>query len=278
MRMAAVGDNCVDRYPEEGLAFPGGSCANAAVFARRLGVLSSYVGILGDDEAGELIHRCLAAEEVDLTRVRRGTEPSSTTDIRIDAEGNRVFTGHVPLSSKIQLTAEDVQYLQGVTWVHTGHSSATEHELPQLSGLAKVSFDFSYRDFTYAQDVLPFVTVAAFSREDFTQEQCEGLLNQAVEGGAETAVVTRGAEGVIALRDGELISFPARPVTAVDTVGAGDAFQTRFVLGLFRGESLSDAMANATSFAATVCTYRGAFGHATPWGRPTITPTHERWS
>lgn len=62
-----------------------------------------------------------------------------------------------------------------------------------------------------------------------------------------TALIKVGAEGVIAQRDGELISCPALPVQrVVDTTGAGDAFDAGFIYGTLRGYSFFDALCCGT--------------------------------
>ena len=36
MRLAAIGDNCVDFYEKQGWAYPGGNAVNVAVYGRQL--------------------------------------------------------------------------------------------------------------------------------------------------------------------------------------------------------------------------------------------------
>jgi fructoselysine 6-kinase len=260
--MNAVGDCCVDRYVDEAVAFPGGSCANAAVFASRLGADSAYMGVIGSDDAGALIRDALLAESVDLTHVISADEPTSTTDIRV-ADGDRLFVGHVPARTAIHIDAAARQRLSRSDWIHTGHSSGTESLLPELAALAPIIFDFSHRGLDYADALLPHVSVAAFSREEADDEECAALLHEATARGPRIAVVTRGAGGVVALMNGALHAHPAARVEVVDTTGAGDAFQTALMVGLHSGEDVDDVLRASTSFAAAVCGHRGAFGHET---------------
>ena len=53
LRIAAVGDNCMDVYKSTGEAYPGGNPVNVAVYVKRLGGDSSYTGAVGTDEYGE---------------------------------------------------------------------------------------------------------------------------------------------------------------------------------------------------------------------------------
>ena len=46
IRLAAVGDNCIDLYDQTGDAYPGGNPVNVAVYTVRLGGSASYTGCL----------------------------------------------------------------------------------------------------------------------------------------------------------------------------------------------------------------------------------------
>ena len=52
-----------------------------AVHGRRSGAQAGYVGAIGDDVAGELIRRALAAEAVDTTRLRVRSGPTATATV-----------------------------------------------------------------------------------------------------------------------------------------------------------------------------------------------------
>ena len=64
------------------------------------------------------------------------------------------------------------------------------------------------------------------------------------------AVVTLGAEGALAVADGELVRAPGRPVDAVDTTGAGDLFSAAYVWADLAGLSLHDRLQWAVLYAA----------------------------
>ena len=52
MKIAAVGDNCIDYYENLNKAFPGGNPVNVAVYTVRLGGEASYTGVIGNDKYG----------------------------------------------------------------------------------------------------------------------------------------------------------------------------------------------------------------------------------
>lgn len=52
--------------------------------------------------------------------------------------------------------------------------------------------------------------------------------------GVKLVLITRGADGASALQGDTALSLPARKITVVDTVGAGDTFNAGFLSGLIR--------------------------------------------
>ena len=55
MRLAAIGDNCVDFYEKQGWAYPGGNAVNVAVYGRQLGMDAAYLGWIGTDNLGDMM-------------------------------------------------------------------------------------------------------------------------------------------------------------------------------------------------------------------------------
>lgn len=71
-------------------------------------------------------------------------------------------------------------------------------------------------------------------------------------------VVTLGQRGCLARLSGEFFVQPAFSVSATDTTGAGDTFCGVLVAALDQGESLTDALRQASAAAALACTKPGA--------------------
>lgn len=70
--------------------------------------------------------------------------------------------------------------------------------------------------------------------------------------------MTAGARGAGLLDHGQWSWEPARPVTVVDTVGAGDAFLAALVTHRLGGESAPACLARACRVGEWVATQRGA--------------------
>lgn len=74
----------------------------------------------------------------------------------------------------------------------------------------------------------------------------------------QTFVVTLGKDGVIAIRNGELIKVKSASIQPVDTVGAGDTFCGYLVSGLDQGMTFSQSLERAATAAAITCLSKGA--------------------
>ena len=70
--------------------------------------------------------------------------------------------------------------------------------------------------------------------------------------------MTQGSEGVILLSPEGISEQPGVPTTVVDTVGAGDSFSASMTVGLLKGKSNAEILADACEVAAGVCSHAGA--------------------
>jgi sugar/nucleoside kinase (ribokinase family) len=256
----AVGDNVVDCYPDLGVMFPGGNAVNVAVHAQRNGATAAYLGVLGSDPAGDLLRKALAEEGVDtsLTRVEEG--PNAYAVVRV-VEGNRIFEqGHVGVS-RFAVTDEELHRVAAADLVHTGECSMVEGDLSRLADAAPIlSFDFSERPWDYIARYAPHASVAILSAAT-TEEHPVALAERVARLGPTTVAVTQGPAGATLLVDGRAIHAPAGDGPVVDTLGAGDAFIARLLVGIARGEQPEELLAAATGYATGTCAEYGAFGH-----------------
>ncbi|MEV1249350.1 PfkB family carbohydrate kinase [Nonomuraea sp. NPDC050022] len=288
IRLVAVGDNVVDRYPDLGVMYPGGNAVNVAVHARRTGAEAGYLGAVGTDEAGRVVRDALAAEGVDLSLLRTVDGPNAFATVRLVA-GERKFTGGREGVSRFRLSPADLVRLAAADIVHTGECSFLEGQLDQLAAHARrLSFDFSERPWDYVEEHARHAGIAILSSPSGSRDEALALARRvralgpatvAVTLGAHGAVLVSGAAGVLAgpgaaggdsaagaLEGSEdMVAWgAAEPVAVVDTLGAGDAFIARLLVGLARGEDLPALAVAATAYASHACTSYGAFGHEAP--------------
>lgn len=263
MRLLGIGDNVVDCYPELGRMFPGGNAVNVAVAACRAGVKAAYLGAVGDDEAGRTILHALQAEGVSIDRVRvvRGHNARAWVRLR---QGERVFIGSDPGVARITLSPADLDYAATFSVIHTGACSFLEDQLADLARTGRMlSFDFSTRrEPAYLDGVVPFVDIAWFSASDLDDTTALDLLQATTAGGSRLAVATRGSADIL-IHDGRRTwRQPAiTDVPVIDSLGAGDAFIGRLLVGLGRGEDRAVSLRAAAEAAAIACASHGAFGY-----------------
>ncbi|MCE4223760.1 ribokinase [Methylobacterium sp. C25] len=88
----------------------------------------------------------------------------------------------------------------------------------------------------------------------------ETTVDRLMRAGPDIVVVTLGEDGALAFSRSEP---PARqaavPVTAVDTIGAGDAFSAGFAVSLLQGRLVAEALARAAACGAITAARFGAF-------------------
>ena len=262
--LLAVGDNVVDRYVEAGYMYPGGNAVNVAVHARRNGATSAYLGAVGTDRAGQVVLAALEEEGVDTTLTRQVDGPNAYADVRV-IDGNRVFGGADVGISRFALGQDDLAAAAAFDVVHTGECSMVEEQLQDLADAARIlSFDFSERPWDYVQTHAPKVSVAIWSMPGGDRASAEDRASRLRELGPSVVAITMGAGGAVLLRDGTFAHSPVAAGPIVDTLGAGDAFIARLLVGLASAEPLDPLIRNATRYATASCASYGAFGHRTP--------------
>jgi fructoselysine 6-kinase len=264
MRLVGIGDNVVDRYRDLGQFFPGGNALNVAVAARRAGADAAYLGALGSDEAGRVVLEALQVEGVQTERVRIVEGANAYAEVTID-HGERVFVGADIGVSRFELDKADLAYAATFDRIHTGDSSMLEPQLADLASCAPVSFDFSIRrEPRYVDPLIGYVDIAIFSAADLSDDATVALVAGAVARGPRLALATRGSAPAV-LHDGRHVwRQPIVPTRIVDTLGAGDAFIGRFLVGVATGEDPAVTLEAAARAAASTCADFGAFGHGHP--------------
>ena len=261
--LIAVGDNTVDVYLDQNLEYPGGNALNVAVFAARLGAASAYLGCVGDDDHGRRLLDCLALEGVDASHAR--ALPGATGWACVSHEhGERVFLGsHPGVCRQLRLTESDLACIAAFPLAHSSLYSGMETQLAairQASGCLAFDFSDNWAEFDWAA-LMPHVDIAFFSAAALSLEAALALAHSMRALGPSTVVVTRGAQGAIAVDAHGAHEQAGLPCNLVDSMGAGDGFIAAFLLALQSGRSLAQCLLQGAEFAAQVCGWHGGFGH-----------------
>lgn len=269
MKLAGIGDNVVDYYQDQGMMYPGGNALNVAVACKRNGAEAcAYVGIVGDDAAAQHVIRSSLAEGIDLTRIRRAYGPNGEAVVTLNEEGDRIFAGtnrglRVQSLLALQLTQDDIDYLNDYDVIHTSVNSDIEHELPKLAH-KPVSYDFSTPkrwSKEYLAKVCPYLTYAFFSGSELSVKEIDFLIDEVHHYGVKVVGVTRGAESAIFSESGRRFSRSPLPAKVVDTMGAGDSFIAGFLTSYSDSRDMEAALLLGAQSAAATCGHYGAFGY-----------------
>jgi ribokinase len=251
----------------------GGKGANQAVAARRLGADVRFIARVGDDASGHGIRSALEGEGIGVDGVGvTGDAATGTALIVVDSQGRNQIA--VAPGANWRLSVEHVQSRErDFAWAQVVICQLeTPLEILAWSlGEARRRRAITVLNPAPVREDLPdvwplvdYLTPNEGEAERLTgvavrDHRSAAVAAHALRGrGVGTVIVTLGAQGVMACTaDGE-IHAPARPVTAVDTTAAGDAFNGALAVALAGGDTLDDALRFANAAAALACTRRGA--------------------
>lgn len=90
-----------------------------------------------------------------------------------------------------------------------------------------------------------------------SRTEAVGVARRLLRAGAETALVTLGARGCVAMNSAEAVAVEAPPVTVLDTCAAGATFSAAFLYAEGRSRTLAESAAFAVAAASLKCTVAG---------------------
>ncbi|HEX6289535.1 MAG TPA: sugar kinase [Herpetosiphonaceae bacterium] len=231
----------------------GGAESNVAIALARLAEQVGWISWLSTDEPGELVLARVRAEGVDTSQVRR-IDGSTGLYLR-ERVGDIVrvyYYRRGSAASSMDVDAFDPAYLDGAQFLHlTGITSALSPSCQRFMSWAMqearrrgvaVSLDVNYRSKLWSpadartaiEELLPLVDLLFVGDEEAEAlwgASSEALLRAFAQQGPSEVVLKRGAAGGLALVGGAIVEGPAFAVTAVDTIGAGDAFAAGYLAG-----------------------------------------------
>ncbi|MDE0804323.1 MAG: PfkB family carbohydrate kinase [Acidimicrobiales bacterium] len=300
-RVVSMGEALVDLLEVDGgerlwRAVPGGAPMNAAIAAARLGAPTTFLGVLSDDQFGDVLRSHLAASLVDHAHCPTTTEPTTLALVSAGEDGD--FTFHAAGTTATSKLANDLHLPADVGIVHVSGSVAMVIELvaSRLEGLlaasqhrALIHVDANPRPQIIGRDRylrrfnhwLGLADVLKLSVDDIEWmspgadpvQTAKHWVTPGEDGDHVPGVIvlTRGGSGATVIRDDLVIDVDAPSVDVVDTVGAGDTFAgavlaalsahhiaSRDALDRLDGQWWRTAATYATKAATISCTRAGA--------------------
>jgi fructokinase len=293
--IAVIGEALIDIVEagddEPRLARPGGSPYNVALGLARLERPARFVGRVSTDPLGTILRNHAVRSGVDLSLSVVAREPTTVALVELDADGAAQYRFGVDGTADFAWSAAELGRIpQDVGAVHFGSLAswlppgdavirARVAEL-RAAGVA-VTYDPNVRprlqpDAAAAraqvEQALPLAHLVKTSDEDLAHlypgHPAEDVARSWLAFGPAVVVLTRGADGAVAVTPGGATACPAPAVEVVDTVGAGDAFMSGLLDALDRRGQLTpdglaaapwpDVLAEAALVAALTCARAGA--------------------
>ena len=244
----------------------GGKGANQAMAAAR-GARTAFIGCIGRDGAGDLLVRGLDRAGVRTDHVMRCGEPTGRAFIQVTPDGENsivvmaLANGSLSADTAVAALQElapavvlcqleiplgTVQAAARWTQEHGAAFVLNPSPLRPLSRSLLERCDPLIVNAAEADAVLRSVGRSV----DRVQEDI-GALAAAVAELAQSVVVTAGDSGAFVGTGADgIVHIPGKPVTAVDTTGAGDEFAGQVAAGLARGLDLRRSAELANEAAA----------------------------
>lgn len=248
MRLAAIGSNCIDYYRNvnSGTAYPGGGPVNMAVYTRRIGGESSYIGAIGSDENGQVMKQAIENKGVDISHLHVLPGKTAVTQVEL-VDGERVFGEYDEgVLKEFTLSEEDIDFICNhhdvVICDLWGKEEGWFKELHDRG--IKTAFDCATRPGDKECSIaIPYTDYLFFSSDDGNSETLREFMRVLHRMGPKLVTAMLGENGSLCY-DGE--SFHEYGIVRcdhiVDTMGAGDSYITGFLNGIMNGMSIEECM------------------------------------
>jgi ribokinase len=248
---------------------PGGKGANQALAARRAGARVALYGAVGNDNFADAALVLLREDHVDVTGVRIAAAPTGVALIHLDEAGENSIT--LVLGANALITDDWVPQ----NALRSGNTVVMQLEVPlaSVAALARRAREGGARVVLNAAPAMALTPGLATDVDVLVVNQHEAAMLAAASHLAEppaqfaaawaarfggAAVVTLGANGLVAATSSQSISLHAPAVDVVDTVGAGDALVGALAAALDLGATFERALKEGIAAGSLACTRHGA--------------------
>jgi sugar/nucleoside kinase (ribokinase family) len=243
---------------------PGGTSANAAVWATWAGASAAVIAAVGEDLVGDLLTGSLEARGVDIVPLVRRPVRSGVMLVVV-VEGDRSMVADRGANERLEagdlparLTAQAVLVSGYLLLQEPGHDvalAALERADAGIVAVEAASWPLVARHGAarFLDETSTAGLVLANDDEARVLTDRTGAAAAAALGERHRfAAVKHGAAGATLSADGVLHTAAAEPIEEVDPTGAGDAFDGVLLAGLVRGDDPAAALAAACHAGALV--------------------------
>jgi len=257
----------------------GGSAANSMAGVAALGGRAAFIGQVADDQLGAIFAHDMRALGVAFdTPALRAGPPTGRCLILVTPDAQRTMNTSPGASHELTVEALDeelirsaaITFLEGYLWGPERPRAAMLEaaRIAHAAGRA-VAFTLSEslcipgrRDGVMGMIEDGMVDILFANEDEVLHLTGSATLQQSLDALAPkvtTLVVTRGADGALALEKGAITEIAAIPVERiVDTTGAGDLFAAGFLTARCRGRDVGGCLETGAIAAAEIISHFGA--------------------
>jgi sugar/nucleoside kinase (ribokinase family) len=273
----------VGLLPGEPAYATGGSAANATFNAARMGLRTTFLGKLGNDELARVYQKRFETAGVDAGRFKRGGEPNARCLALVTPDAQRTLRTH--LGAAMTLSPDEISTGDFLECRHAhieGYLVFNQALADAVLAAARAagcttSIDLSSFEVVNASRPWLFSQLrkgidVVFANEDeiralFQDQQTDfaGLARRLASYGV-LAAVKVGKDGAwIAQNENVHRISPVDVANVIDTNGAGDAWAAGFLFGYLRAWSLPACGALASLLGAETVMHMGPIVPQTHW-------------
>ena len=248
----------------------GGKGSNQAVAAARLGAEVTFIGRVGSDVFANLAYDIWDAEGVSRDYVIQDQDHATgVAPILVDSQGENMIV--VVLGANLNIQPSDIDAAKDRIAAADVLLVQLEINLDMVAYALKMAKKLGIATILNPAPATPLssdtMQLADYLTPNETElETLSGSANADVTARArslltrdgQTAIVTLGAQGAQIVSPNQNIRLEAFEVDAVDTTGAGDAFNAGLAVALAEGRDLRAAVRFANAAAALSVTKPGA--------------------
>ena len=248
----------------------GGGATNAAVTFARAGLMTSFMGVIGSDPAGQQVLKELDTEFVDTSRVEISENYNTDySTVILAPNGERTILTYRGASSRIFADNFKLRPRE-FDWIYVSNLSGRFDTLDNIFHEAtkngvKIMWNPGKKELVHPEMILNLlndVEALLLNKEEaqslFGDFEPEELVLRA-KNLVKIIIVTSGADGVWAT-DGDCIVRAGmyEDVPRKDTTGAGDAFGSGFLSQLSQGAGIKQSILYASANSTSVIQHIGA--------------------
>lgn len=246
--------------------FSGGSSANVATGLAKLGIPVSFFGLLGNDMYGKHVINDMQSDGIDIANVELSDEFNTAMVIGVVEENSErhffIWPPKDGAHNNYILNQKSKNSLLDCDWLHVSGISLRFKPIQETMLEAMeicrennitISFDLNLRielwglDEDFKETVLQAISYSTYILGNFDEEfkvlfnTEEDMLYQNFDKD-QVIVCRKNDKGAIGVSNNVKVVSKAFPINPIDSVGAGDAFNSGFIYSTLTGNDLQKSL------------------------------------